>query len=852
MTAKPMSRFTLLCLILIGVCAGECAGLYAPASLQARSRFEQISNDELLRRSLAALASPDHSSGGLKAKAQALSDLAELRYPPANAEALALDALRGPSGNSLAPFVGRLLLRLDADEWHAIAKLTFSGEISESRGEAALKPFVQANDARVDWRTGTGTGAGPARAKAFSTLLQLRALTHEEFAQAIADKDASIRGAAPLVAGFLDLTSDDWQRVVALLQDPEPAVRQGALRALMEDSAPNPSQFDSAVFALRYDPAVSSSVLSWFEHGELSQDQIDQLINDLRPRPSPRTPHPEPDQRLALNLLNTLVATHSEKLLLTMAAFASEPNNPPPARAAAQGALSLLQATVDRLRQDAQGKAESEQQLLAKLTPLLRNGDITRPVHDILLAAVAKLQIDTNDLSDRFIRDFALANGSSLSIAEQCLDHANKVNPARFAQAIWQAQHDPDARIAHAARQYTAGKQLSGVWMLALKEGGLAEKHEAISAFEEHGIGPGAGGWPALADCMKSPDASLRGQALRALVHAAAVQDHIDADSQTLLRDALLAALHDPDASVQRIALAQAGSACVAGRPEARDAVLAHLENPSADMQATAWNVLATALPSGIFGDLRQVSPGIDGILKQAIWYGPPDIRSSATRIWDVVHPGAFLPWPPEQIALLLTPILLCALFLVLLEYADQRERGVRLKDLTTTDDQEEAEYATRAMGSFIIAVTVVVALLLLWTATTRMIALRYGMLCGLSLATYLLAGTAITRWGRLIRTRRPLDRALALALVSLGTIFSLFMGVMIIVAALAGPDPLPVLLVLAQVAAAAAVLGIGVAAIRRIVQTFRTPAPPPVTVSPQATQTSLRPPCGRVGRRPL
>ena len=413
------------------------------------------------------------------------------------------------------------------------------------------------------------------------------------------------------------------------------------------------------------------------------------------------------------------------------------------------------------------------------------------------------------------------------------------MNPARFAQAIWQAQHDPDARIAHAARQYTAEKQLSGVWMLALKEGGPAEKHEAIDAFEEHGIGPGAGGaggagaggWVALADCMKSPDASLRGQALRALVHAAAVQDDIDADSRTLLRDALLAALHDPDASVQRIALAQAGSACVAGRPEALDAVLAHLEDPSADMQATAWNVLATALPSGIFGDLREVSPGIDGILKQALWYGPPDIRSSATRIWDVVHPGAFLPWPPQQIALLLTPIFLCVLFLVLLRYADLRERAVQLEDLTTTDDQEEAEYATRAMGSFIIAVTVVVALLLLWSATARMIALRSGILCGLSLATYLLAGTAIIRWGRLIRTGRPLDRALALALVSLGTIFSLFMGVMIIAAALAGPDPLPVLLVLAQVAAAAAVPGIGVAAIRRIVQTFRTAAPPPVTL---------------------
>jgi hypothetical protein len=111
-----------------------------------------------------------------------------------------------------------------------------------------------------------------------------------------------------------------------------------------------------------------------------------------------------------------------------------------------------------------------------------------------------------------------------------------------------------------------------------------------------------------------------------------------------------------------------------------------------------------------------------------------------------------------------------------------------------------------------------------------------HGMLCGLSLATYLLAGIAIIRWGRLIRTGRPLDRAVALALVTLGTIFPLFMAVMIIAAALAGPDRLPVLLVLAQASAAAAVFGIGVAAIRRIVQTFLTPAPPPVTVSPQAT----------------
>jgi hypothetical protein len=323
---------------------------------------------------------------------------------------------------------------------------------------------------------------------------------------------------------------------------------------------------------------------------------------------------------------------------------------------------------------------------------------------------------------------------------------------------------------------------------------------------------------------------------LRALVHAAAVQDHIGADSQTLLCDALLAALHDPDAGVQRIALAQAGSAYISGRPEARDAVLAHLEDPIADMQATAWNVLAAALPSGIFGDLSQASPGIDGILKQALWYGPPDIRSSAARIWDVVHPGAFLPWPPQQVALLLTPIFLCILFLVLLEYTGQRVRAVQLEGLTTTDDLEEAEYATRAMGLFTIAAALVVALLLLWTATTRMIALRHGMLCGLSLATYLLAGIAIIRWGRLIRTGRPLDRAVALALVTLGTIFPLFMAVMIIAAALAGPDRLPVLLVLAQASAAAAVFGIGVAAIRRIVQTFLTPAPPPVTVSPQAT----------------
>lgn len=795
---RSMGRLALLGIAILGACA----------PVQARPRFGVTPDEELLRRSQTALASPDHSENGVQAKARALVDLAELRNPPANAAGLAVETLRGPSGYRLSLLAGRLLLRLDADGWQPIAQLTMANAISEQRSESAMRPFVEANEARLVWQKRKGVE----RAKAFATLVQLRALRHEEFAAAIADRDPEVRCIAPLAAGFLSLGSADWEKIATLLHDDDARVRQNALRALMEDSVPDPAGFDDAVFAVRYDPAVSGDVLKWFEHAELDQEQFESLMHDLRTRS-------QEDQQAAMSLLKTLLPGQPERLLSTMAAFASAPDSPP---TAAEGALSIFRAAVDRLSQ-----TSLEEQLLARVIPLVRDRSFASPVHDVLLSAVAKMRVDTSALTDIFIRDFAHATGGSLLVQRQCLEHAAKVNPASFARAIWEAQHDGDPQVVQAARAYTSDQRLSGVWMLALTEGKNAEQHEALDAFEEHGVN--RDGWPAVAERMKSGDADLRRKALRVLVRMAALQEQVDADGRVLVRDAILAALKDPDPRLQRAGLALAGNACVTGRPEARDAVLGHLNDSAEDTQAMAWNALAAGLPGGVFGDIREVCPDIDAMLKQAIWYGKPAISGPANRIWDALHPGTSRPWPPGQALLLLTLIGLCTVFAALLQCANWRERAIGFEEFALTDDQQEAELAARAMGTFTIIATVGVALVALWAAATQTIAMRYGVLCAVSVLMYLLAGTAMSGWAKLIRTGRLLDRLAALVLSLLVTVPSLGICVMLLIAAFRGPDDLPAVLVLSQVAAVVAVASAGVLATRRIIQTFRTPPAPPV-----------------------
>lgn len=811
MAPGSMRRVVALLLVLAVMCV--------PAF--GRSRFAPLSNEEMLRRSLDALGSARYDGQTKIAKERGLRELAQLRHPPGNAEALAVQELRGPAGDMLAPVAGRLLLRLGLGKRQVIEKLAASGEIPQSRAAAALKPFEDVTVARAGWEKGNPAG----QSRAFHLLLGYSAATHDDFITAMAHQDVSVRGAAPLVAAFLDLSNDDWQKIAALLHDPSPIVRKGAMEALTEDSVPDPSAFDNAVLAMRHDAVCQGIVLSWFTQSRLDRNHLDQLGNDLRSLPSR-------DRIADLQILAEARATPPEEVLQVVAIAVADRRN---GSEVAGQANDALERVLRRLAEVCRNKPEREQQAFAAIAPLLRNPEVAGQSHALLLNALLKLNhTDTSDLADIFIADLIAADGMQLSSPAVCLTRAWEANRMSVGKALWQTLHDPDPNRVRIIRTFIADHRFDEMQLVALRNGSASEKLEVLETLQNGARYINADQWSAVAECTHDADPTVRGMSLRTLIKAASEGRSGDEARHVFVGDAVLAAMDDADAGMQELGLSHAGSVFLRQRPGVLGIVVKHLDHPREAMRAAAWYALKEGIQNGAFRDLQKMHPAIGDSLNDAVLHGPPSIKESATEVWLKVYPGTRPPQPPlppVAKAILLMLIGVCVVPLGLLIWAFRRNTGVSSEPSGLTDAQKRAASATKALGLFIVGVTLLAGLLTLFGPGNQKVISFAGLLLGLGLLASLLMGLAIAQCGKLVQSGRLLDQVVALIPIIL-VILPMPLVVLAGVAAIpTARDSLQILIVLSQLVTVGAVLGLGITAIWQIALALRAPRLPVATV---------------------